>query len=288
MHGIDGKRSDALWARGFAALWAALMAAAGGGALAAPTETVLHSFAGGSDGGFPGGGLIADSSGNLYGTTEGGSTRDCLTLGNCGTVFKLSPSGSETVLYAFTRNESEAGLIADSSGNLFGTIPTGGASICGFDGDYGFGCGVVFKLSPGGTYTELHSFTGSSDGAFPGGLIADSSGNLYGTTGGGGASGCGGFGCGGVFKLSPGGSETVLYSFTGGIDGGGPTAGLIADSSGNLYGTTAFGGSAVCGGGCGVVFKLSPGGTETVLHTLNGFPSDGSQPEAGLIADSSG
>ncbi|MGH9208408.1 MAG: choice-of-anchor tandem repeat GloVer-containing protein, partial [Acidimicrobiales bacterium] len=253
------------------------------------TETVLHSFCmqpNCSDGAYPLAGLIADSSGNLYGTTEQGGGAS-----GQGVVFKLTPGGNETVLYSICTfpgcsggSRLNAGLIADSSGNLYGTATDGGMS----GGCSGTGCGVVFKLSPGGTETVLHSFTGSPiDGANPyAGLIADSSGNLYGTTYGGGASQNGV-----VFKLTPGGTETVLYSFcslTGCSDGAAPQAGLIADSSGNLYGTTAAGGaSAACTVGCGVVFKLTPGGTETVLYSFTGG-GDGALPEAGLIADSSG
>jgi uncharacterized repeat protein (TIGR03803 family) len=157
----------------------------------------------------------------------------------------------------------------------------------------------LFKLTPSGTETVLHSFTAGSDGANPvAGLIADGNGNLYGTTSiGGGGSVCGA-GCGVVFRVSPSGTETVLYSFMGGSDGISPTAGLIADSSGgNLYGTIEYGGhfsAETCllpflcyfiNGG--TVFKLSPGGTETVLHNFGGG-SDGIFPAAGLIADSSG
>ncbi|MGH6840231.1 MAG: choice-of-anchor tandem repeat GloVer-containing protein, partial [Methylocella sp.] len=275
----NSNRSRAFWARGFAALWAVLMVAAGGGALAAPAEAVLHSFTGGSDGSGPVGGLIADSSGNLYGTTEGGGASDS------GTVFKLTPGGTETVLYSFCSVPScsdgrfpSAGLIAGSNGNLFGTTAAGGAS------DFG----TVFKVTPGGTETVLYSFTGGGDGGVPeAGLIADSSVNLYGTTYAGGASFsgfCGGGGCGVVFKLSPGGTYTVLYRFTGGNDGGTPFAGLIADTSGNLYGTASSGGAS----NDGVVFKLTPGGTETVLYSFKAGPSDGAFPLAGLIADSSG
>ncbi|MGH6848236.1 MAG: choice-of-anchor tandem repeat GloVer-containing protein [Methylocella sp.] len=275
MQSSNTKRTGKSYPRAGAALCAVLvLAAAGGGASAAPAETVLHSFTGGiSDGGTPRAGLIADSKGNLYGTTVfgGGS-------GN-GAVFKLSPSGTETVLHSFTGGSDGlfpiGGLIADGNGNLFGTTIEGGAS----------GAGVVFKLSPGGTETVLHAFAGGSDGANPvAGLIADSSGNLYGTALNGGASGCnGGSRCGVVFKLSPSGTETVLYSFTGGSDGANPRAGLIADSSGNFYGTTEGSGAFKFG----TVFKLSPSGTETVLYSFKGG-SDGRFPEAGLIADSSG
>ena len=319
MQGNDIKRNRGLWVRGFAALGAVLTVAAGGSASAAPTETVLHSFSGsdgaqpiaglladgngnlygttakggasgngvvfklapggtytvlysftgGSAGRFPQAGLIADSSGNLYGTTQFGGA-----MGN-GVVFKLAPGGTETVLYSFCHLPGctdgaypQAGLIADSSGNLFGTTPYGGTS----------NDGVVFKLTSGGTYTVLYSFSGGGDGAFPGApLIADGSGNLYGTTAAGGASNDGV-----VFKLTPGGTETVLHSFTG-SDGAGPFAGLISDSNGNLYGTTAAGGAP----GYGVVFKLTPGGTYTVLYSFTGG-SDGANPAFGLTADNSG
>jgi uncharacterized repeat protein (TIGR03803 family) len=135
-----GKRSGAYWARGFAALWAALAAAAGGSALAAPVETVLYSFAGGhSDGRRPEAGLIADSSGNLYGTTEFGGAS------NVGVVFKLSPGGTETVLYSFMGGSDgsfpgTSGLIADSKGNLYGTTTSGGGTS---------NAGTVFELTFG-------------------------------------------------------------------------------------------------------------------------------------------
>jgi uncharacterized repeat protein (TIGR03803 family) len=153
---------------------------------------VLHSFGGTGDGIFPVDGLIADSSGNLYGTTPTGGLPGCGLSGGCGVVFKLSPSGTETVLYSFKGGSDGAfpqgPLIADSSGNLYGTGTSGN--------------GLVFKLSPGGTETVLHSFT-SGDGLLPRhGLIADSSGNLYGTTSEGGGSVCSGSGCGIVFKLT--------------------------------------------------------------------------------------
>jgi uncharacterized repeat protein (TIGR03803 family) len=226
MQGNMIKRNRALWARGIAALCAVLALAAGGSASAAPTETVLHSFSG-NDGAQPIAGLIADGNGNLYGTTAKGGAS-----GN-GVVFKLAPGGTYTVLYSFTGGSDgrfpQAGLIADSSGNLYGTTQFGGAT----------GNGVVFKLTPGGTETVLYSFChlpGCTDGAYPqAGLIADSSGNLYGTTPYGGASNDGV-----VFKLASGGTETVLYSFLGGGDGAFPGAALIADGSGNLYGTTGL------------------------------------------------
>lgn len=229
-------------------------------------ETVLYSFTGGNDGGYPPAGLIKDKAGDFYGTTQGGGT------GSAGTVFELAPNGTETVLYSFTGgsdgNAPFAGVIRDRAGNLYGTTYGGGST----------GNGTVFKLAPDGTETVLYSFTGGSDGGTPvAGLIMDRAGNLYGTTyvGGAGAEGT-------VFKLAPDGSETVLYSFTGGIDGGQPVAGLD-QRAGHLYGTASAGGAD----GSGVAFRITPFGTETVLHSFAGG-SDGATPYAGLIVDGAG
>ena len=182
-----------------------------------------------------------------------------------------------------------AGLI--SSGNLYGTTYEGGSGRC-FDRESGeSGCGVVFTLSPAGTETVLHNFKGG-DGANPhADLILDAAGNLYGTALGGGMEGgfCGGDGtCGVVFKLSPSGTEKVLYSFTG-PDGANPLAGLIPDAAGNLYGTTALGGDS----NVGVVFELircssAPSGYDfKVLYSFKGG-ADGATPQAGLIQDAVG
>jgi uncharacterized repeat protein (TIGR03803 family) len=150
----------------------------------------------------------------------------------------------------------------------------------------------VWTAAQGQTYTVLHSFAGPpTDGSNPfdsGSLVRGSAGNLYGTTTFGGASGKGV-----VFKVDPTGMETVLYSFTGGADGASPSAGLIRDKEGNLYGATAYGGdlSAFFGLGCGVVFKLDSSGNETVLYTFtcgaDGL-QDGSQPRAVLVRDKAG
>jgi len=138
----------------------------------------------------------------------------------------------------------------------------------------------------------LYAFHGGSDGAWPyGGLIADDAGNLYGTTYEGGAACSESGGCGTVFKLAPDGTETVLYAFQNGSDGAFPSAGLIADQSGNLYGTTSQGGhvQAKCGGsGCGTVFSVAPSGAETVLYSFQGGLDDGAEPLAGLFADQAG
>jgi len=214
-------------------------------------EELLYSFNGGSDGAGPSGPLVFDAGGNLYGTTAyGGSTTYCDGNG-CGTVFKLTPSGWETVLYSFTGSADEsypaAGLIFDGAGNLYGTTS------CYYCSS---GYGTVFKLTPSGAESTFYSFTGGADGAYPdAGLIFDGAGNLYGVTSGGGIFNCrGGQGCGVIFELSPSGTETVLYSFTGGNDGAFPNGPLVFDGQGNLYGTTSDGGAY----GNGTVFKLTP------------------------------
>jgi len=134
-------------------------------------------------------------------------------------------------------------------------------------------CGTLTAFTSGcaqaATYKELYEFKGGSDGGYPSaGLVRDSAGNLYGTTASGRGSGCNGLGCGTVFKLALDGSETVLYSFTGGSDGANPNAGLIRDASGNLYGTATYGGAGCGSYGCGVVFKLARSGTESVLNAF--------------------
>jgi uncharacterized repeat protein (TIGR03803 family) len=214
---------------------------------------VLYSFTGGSDGALPWAGMIADAPGNLYGTTYGGGAS------GQGTVFKLDPSGTLTVLYSFTGGNDAspwAGLIADTAGNLYGTT------------EGGDGPGEVFQLTPSGTLTVLHSFTGGSDGAYPeAGVIADVAGNLYGTTWGGGAGGQGT-----LFQLTPSDTLTVLHSFTGGSDGAWPGGDLLVDAAGNLYGTTTGGGA----GGQGAVFEL------TVPASLTGAPSSRNMITKGL------
>ena len=245
-------------------------------------ETVLHSFSG-SDGAHPTASLVRDASGNLYGTTFYGGTASC----GCGTVFKIDTTGVETVLYSFTGGADgkfPAGrLLLDSVGNLYGTASEGGNVNCGRFGMYG--CGVVFKVDSSGHETVLYSFTGAADGGQPlAGLIRDSAGNFYGTTFSAGdlSRNCAlNNGCGVVFKLSKSGQETVLYTFTNGTDGANPTADLVRDSAGNLYGTTKLGGA-----GYGVVFEIQ-GGLESALYTFQGT-NDGAGPLAGLIRDSSG
>lgn len=288
------------------------------------TFSPIYSFQGAGDGGHPRAGVLLDpaGSGNLYGTSfDGGvfGTSACSVPVNagCGTVFTLSSSGTMVWQYQFLGGSDganpHANLILDPQGNLFGTTSAGGGGSCtsvlppdpgpGYPlvGGFGYprrnGCGTVFKLTStgAGTFQEtvLYRFKGGTDGANPySNLLFDVSGNLYGTTAGGGGTGCGGAGCGTVFMLTPGGTEAVLYIFSGGADGAFPYAGLISDGSGNFYGTTAKGGGTGCGGdGCGTVFKLTPsgGGTfnETILYAFKGSP-DGANPYGSLVSDSFG
>jgi uncharacterized repeat protein (TIGR03803 family) len=248
-------------------------------------ETVLYAFKGGNDGADPFGELMLDSFGNLYGSTLYGG--GCTAFGyGCGTVFKLTPDGAETVLYAFQGGNDgyspEGNVVMDQSGNLYGTTGGGGT----YNNACAEGCGTVYELQPNGTKTAIYLFQGGADGAGPNGaLIADSSGNLYGTTDAGG--GCSGyqFGCGTVFKLTQSGQESILYSFQGGPDGLEPFAGVIMDGAGNLYGTTIDGGVASC---CGVVFEVpAGGGSENVLYSFRGG-SDGANPVAGVVRDAKG
>ena len=246
---------------------------------------VLHSFSG-SDGNGPIAGLVSDSAGNFYGTTDQGGSL------NLGTVYELSPAGggswTYTVLHSFSGSDGSypfSRVVFDSLGNMYGTTYRGGAH------DFG----TVFRLSPNGsggwTETVLHNFNTTSlvgDGSFPEtGLTFDALGNLYGTTYAGGSKGYGL-----VFKLTPNGdgtwSKSTVHYFGGGSDGANPNSELVRDSQGNFYGTTYAGGGAQLG----TVYEISPNGsggyTERVLHAFT-LTNDGSYPiQSTLILDSQG
>jgi uncharacterized repeat protein (TIGR03803 family) len=225
---------------------------------------VLHSFGGSGDGSVPTAGLI-NVKGSLYGTTfSGGGSGE-------GTVFSITPSGTETVLHSFggyrDGTHPYAGLI-DVKGALYGTTSEGLGS---------GGTGSVFSITLSGTETVLHAFSGTTDddGSVPYAGLVNVKGTLYGTTYYGGADTIGI-----VYSITPSGTETVLYSFCGFncYDGLEPEGGLI-NVEGTLYGTTS-GGGAYC---CGTVFKITRRGTETVLHSFGGSSGDGQYPYAGLV-----
>ena len=254
---------------------------------AAGNETVLYSFGSlplQADGWSPMAGLVLDSAGNVYGTTNQGGSH------GFGIVFKVDGAGNETVLYNFDSTGSGldgysplAGLIQDSAGNFYGTTTQGGASETVSGGTASDG--VAFKLDPAGNETVLYSFCtqpNCADGTDPvAGLIQDGAGNLYGTTSQGGTgayvvSGDPQLIGGTVFRIDPAGNETVLYSFCSQVncaDGAAPMAGLVMDSAGNLYGTTSYGGANSPIGipalfGAGTVFRIDSAGNETVLHNF--------------------
>jgi uncharacterized repeat protein (TIGR03803 family) len=282
---------------------------------AAQTERVLHSFTyvGPKDGAGPYGGVVIDSSGNLYGATNNGGAGQCTYYGTvvgCGTVFEFSTeagAGRYKILHNFQENGKDgyspvASVTLDSAGNLYGTTSYGGSGLCS-NGFSVTGCGTVFELSPkaggGWSYKILHSFRATSpDGSYPeGNITVDSAGHLYGTTFGGGA-----YGYGTVFELAPasGGGWTykVLHSFNNdGVDGyysNAQTIGYILytgstlalDASGNLYGVTDWGGA----NNYGSVFKLtrSSGGVWTEAVVYNFDYTDGANPTGALTFDASG
>jgi uncharacterized repeat protein (TIGR03803 family) len=179
---------------------------------------------------------------------------------------------------------SAAGLTR--KGNLFGTTAYGGSAASQCTGGETTGCGVVFEVTTSGKEKTLYAFQGNSDGMTPvAGVIEDKTGNLYGATqAGGGASACAPVGCGIVFEIAHGGGESVLYTFTGMSDGAHPSAGLLADAKGDLYGTTLAGGS---GADSGTVFKL---GSDRILTVLNDFSggTNGGAPVAPLIEGTHG
>jgi uncharacterized repeat protein (TIGR03803 family) len=238
------------------------------------TVTVLYTFTGGADGGFPTGTLVLDAAGNIYGTT--------ITYGpsGFGTVFKLDPSGTETVIYRFTGGADGGqprGLVSDAAGNLYGAAYTGGITVgpwCPANG----GCGTVFKVDSSGNETTMYSFTGQAgDGAGPSGNLAlDASGNIYGTTIASGPPGK-------VFKVDPSGTETIVYSSPG--YSGEPTGALVLGGAGNIYFTKTSGSrcTTVCGGS---VIKLDSSGVATTLYGFPG-PPDGFGPRS-LVRDQAG
>jgi uncharacterized repeat protein (TIGR03803 family) len=246
----------------------------------AGVQTVLYSFTGGTDGAYPAGSLIRDAAGNLYGATGTGGILSCNSGTGCGTIFKIDSRGTETVLFSFTGGNGGqfpmGGLVRDSAGNFYGTTDSGGTS----------NAGTVFRLDKNNNLTVLYSFTGVTfgpDGGYPNGaLVRDSSGNLYGTTYSGGT-----YNGGTVFKVDSSGNETILHSFSGTDDGAYPSAGVIRDGAGNLYGATRIFGAS----NAGTVFEVSAAGQTTVLYAFTGGSigsNDGNGPDGGLVRDGVG
>ena len=243
----------------------------------AGNETVLYRFEGGNNGYGPYAGLVQDAKGNLYGTTQGNGY-----VGGASVVFKVDPAGQQTVLYVADGGDAcclDSPVAVDAEGNVYGMSPFAGDSNCSYD-QSGLGCGTLFKLSPGGKFTVLHTFHGK-DGSEPeGGLVLDAKGNVYGTAYFGGKSGfChpspGDYyeeGCGTIYKVDTTGKFTVLHTFAGPGEGSAPL-GLTIDSAGNLYGIAQWGGDDKHYPdhkyGFGTVFKLDASGTFSVLFTFH-------------------
>ncbi len=235
------------------------------------TQSVIHTFTGATDGSGPGSPVAFDKQGNMYGTTPTGGAN------GVGVVYQLKPSGASwtfKVIHAFTGGTDGSGgsagrFFIDTAGNLFNVCTTGGA--------HGFG--AVYEISPSQgkwKFTALYAFKDSPDGASPyGGVVFDKAGNIYGTT-----YYAGAHDLGTIYKLTHSGAawtESVLYSFKGGMDGASPISSLVADSAGNFYGTTSEGGATTCG--CGVIYKVAKNAsgkwTESVVYRFPGEPSPG-------------
>jgi uncharacterized repeat protein (TIGR03803 family) len=235
--------------------------------------TVLHTFQAAPDGAEPIAGVVANSAGDLYGTTTGGGSA------NVGSVFRIGALGANYRLDSFhflSGANLTSGLVLDAAGNLYGMATQGGANKLG----------TVYKVQPDGEISVLHSFTGGADGQNPlgGSLAQDSAGNLYGTTSNGGANGYGV-----IFKVTPAGEETVIYTFNSKNNGCfEPNNSLAIDTAGNLYGSTSHGGGEF---GQGCVYRFSPDAALTVLHVFganNSGTAGGAYPLAGVTLDAQG
>ena len=222
-------------------------------------ETTLYAFSGGADGNYPDSGLTAGPDGNFYGTTTSGGAN------NLGTIYKITPAGTKTVLYSFAGDTDDgqypaSGLELGNDGAFYLTTTAGGA----------FGGGTFVRITLDGSETLLYSFGGTGSGVTPQGLTLLSDGNYYGTTASGGANNLGT-----VYQMTAAGVQTVLHSFAAGGDGQTPVAGLSNDSDGNLYGVTYYGGTK----NLGTIFRIAPDGSGYAsVHSFAGGPADGQYP----------
>jgi uncharacterized repeat protein (TIGR03803 family) len=250
-----------------------------------------------SDGKDPLSGLALGNDGNFYGTTTGGGSAECDGQG-CGTVFKLTPEGALTTLYRFCSLPNcadgigvEGALVQTANGDLYGTASSGGLKSPNCDPE---GCGTIFRVTPEGLFRTVYQFcsrANCTDGAWPiNGVIQASDGNFYGVTyeGGAGGTNCPN-GCGTIFKITPNGNLTTLYTFCSQLnctDGAFPWGGLFQGSDGDLYGTTTGGGNSPnCTLGCGTIFKIPISGGLTTLYSFclkTGCP-DGLAVQTGLL-----
>ena len=286
--------------------------------------TTLHQFSA-TDGYLPAGALVQGSDGNFYGTTAGYSSSSGHGPNYNGTIYRITPEGAVTVLYAFTGGDDgrgALGLVQGSDGNFYGTTsgtlfrvtPAGGFTtlytatgaaaysingslVLGSDGNFygttGYGGasgdGTVFRFTPAGVVTTLHAFTGGKDGSAPlGGLVQAGTGAFYGTTSAGGKEGYGT-----IFKMTHAGALTTIYNFTGGADGESPESSLVRGSDGNFYGTTPYGTSeaynTVFGSvAAGTVFQLTPADAFTTLYVFGTVSGDGNYPSTPLVQGSDG
>jgi uncharacterized repeat protein (TIGR03803 family) len=242
-------------------------------------EHTIYRFKGRRDGAGPNAGLIAVN-GTLYGTTTAGGG-GCREYSGCGTVFALTTSGQERVIYRFKGGSdgfSPAGSLTWLDGKFYGTTSSGGISNDCVNDPYR-GCGTVFSVDTSGNETVLYRFLGNSDGAIPNAPLLAVHGKLYGTTNSGGAGGSCNYSCGTIFSVTTSGVEKVLYEFQGGSDGSSPEGSLIY-LDGMLYGTTN-GGGIVC---CGTVFKSTTSGNESPIYSFKTLP-DAQSPRGALTAD---
>jgi len=263
----------------------------------AGVRTILYSFgATPNDGIVPTAALIQADDGNFYGTTTSGGANHSNHIpqsgGNAGTVFRVTPQGVETVMHSFGASvgdgvEPLGGLVQANDGNFYGTTIDGGANTCGVSVDIPNSCGTVFKMTPAGVVTVIHSFGAKGDGVAPqGSLVQGPDGALYGTTPSGGVVFAPGGGT--VFRVTLAGAETVLHGFGVPLSGGeGPSPFLTVGSDGNLYGTTRSGGASQCTS-CGTVFRITTTGAHTVLASFGPLEAAPNDPGAGVTEGKDG